>query len=104
MTQTALERIAVVENEVKTVKKTVEKIETNQARNHADIAERIDRLTTQIDGRFVDHEARLKVVEDTTEPFTKFRRRLWGVIVISLLSIATVSFILMEVARFNTTK
>lgn len=95
------ERIAVLETEIKTVKATVTKIESNQSANHADLANKIELLTDSIDGRFTDHENRIKVAEETLEPLTKFRKRLWGIVVVSALTIATVAVVLAELKRYQ---
>lgn len=88
MTKPLNERLAVVETEIKTVKETVNKIEMNQSTNHENLSGQLKALTTLLDGHIANHEERIKAVEETIEPFTKFRKNLWYTIVFSLLGIA----------------
>jgi len=91
------ERMAVLETEVKQISKDVAEVIQGQAA----MASNIDLLIAKVDGKFTDHEARIRIVEETTEPFTKFKKRLWTVIIVSMLSISTVALVWAEIRRLN---
>ena len=91
------ERMAVLETEVKQISKDVAEVIQGQAA----LASSIDTLIAKVDGKFTDHEARIRIVEETTEPFTKFKKRLWTVIIVSMLSVSTVALVWAEIRRFK---
>jgi len=91
------ERMAVLETEVKQISKDVAEVIQGQAA----LASSIDTLIAKVDGKFTDHEARIRIVEETTEPFTKFKKRLWTVIIVSMLSVSTVALVWAEIRRLN---
>ena len=100
------ERIAVLETEVKTVKETVtrvetnvSRVETNQATNHENISNKLETLTNLIDGHIANHEKRIETIEETIEPFTKFRRNLWYMLVFSLLGVAF--YVMVQTKKVN---
>jgi len=102
------ERMAVLETEVKQISKDVAEVSkdvsvvrTHQSENHKSIQASIDTLIAKVDGKFSDHEARIRIVEETTEPFTKFKKRLWTIIIVSMLSVSTVALVWAEIRRFN---
>ena len=91
------ERMAVLETEVKQISKDVAEVIQGQAA----LASSIDTLIAKVDGKFTDHEARIRIVEETTEPFTKFKKRLWTIIIVSMLSVSTVALVWAEIRRLN---
>ena len=104
MTKPIGERMAVLETQVKQisndvaeVKSDVGEVRTHQTENHKSMQGSIDTLIATVDGRFHDHESRIRIVEDTTEPFTKFKKRLWTIIVVSLLSATTVALLISQI-------
>jgi chromosome segregation ATPase len=108
MTKTQLERLAVVENEIKTVKEavadvrsTVQEVKEDQIRNHTHLAGLINELKESVSTKLNSHEDRLKAVEDTIEPLTKFKRKLWTMVVTTALTCAFVAIIYVEVKRYK---
>jgi hypothetical protein len=101
MTKTELERLAVVESKQDRANSDIQEIKHNQESNHNDLAARITALTLSIDGRILDHETRLKGAEETLEPFTKFKRKLWSAVVFSLLTLAVALIVLVESQRIK---
>jgi len=95
------ERMAVLETEVKQISKDVAEVRQHQTENHVALASSIDLLIEKVDGKFSDHEARIRIVEETTEPFTKFKKRLWTIIIVSMLSVSTVALVWAEIRRLN---
>jgi hypothetical protein len=98
---TTLERLSVVESKQDRANSDISEIKENQERNHADLASRFDVLSQTIHAKISDHETRLKSAEEVLEPFAKFKRKLWGAVVTSLLTIATIAIILLETQRIK---
>lgn len=101
MTKTTIERLAVVESKQDRANSDISEIKANQAHNHEDLSSRFDVLSQAIHTRLGNHEERIKSAEETLEPFTKFKRRLWGAVVTSLLTIAFVAIVLLESQRIK---
>lgn len=99
MTYKEQERLAVLETKLEQVKADIKEIRQHQTENHQELATKIEKLIQHIDGKLSNHESRISQVEETTAPFTKFRKRLWATIVFATLSIATTTIILLEIKR-----
>lgn len=97
--KTGLERLAVLETEVKQVRADVAEVRLHQSQNHQELSQKIDKLLKHVDGKFTNHEVRIRSMEETVEPITAFRKKLWGVVVVAALTIATASVILLEIKR-----
>lgn len=95
--KTQIERLAVVETEVKTVKDIVQEVKDNQSRNHQDLSDKL----SAIHGILDNHRLRIEGIEETVEPFTKFRRRAWGMIVTATLTCAILSILIVEIKRYK---
>lgn len=93
------ERLAVLETEVKQVRADVAEVRLHQSQNHQELSDKLDKLIVHVDGKFGNHEARISTMEETVEPITTFRKKLWGIVVVAALSIATASIILLEIKR-----
>lgn len=105
---TQIERLAVVETEIKTVKKVVSDVQTTvqevkecQSDNHIHVSGLINELKDSLSTKLSSHEDRIKAIEDTVEPFTKFKRKLWGMVVSVTLTCAFVAIIYVEVKRYK---
>lgn len=87
MTKTTIERLAVLEEKQDRANQDILEIKTNQVTNHEHLSKKMDDIHSAVTSILNDHEERLKSAEETIEPFTKFRRNLWYMIVFSLLGI-----------------
>jgi hypothetical protein len=90
------ERLAVLETKVEQIRADVAEVRLHQSENHHELATKIDKLTKHIDGKLNDHERRIVSAEETLEPFTKFRKRIWGAIVVAALTLAFISLVLLQ--------
>ena len=101
MTKSELERLAVVESKQDRANNDIAEIKHNQEFNHADLTSRFDILNQTIHEKLENHEFRLKSIDETLEPFTKFKRKLWSAVVFSLLTIAVALLVLVEASRIK---
>lgn len=92
------ERLAVVENEVKHVRDDVQAVKTSIDLLPA-------KLTDVFDSRYVQKEdfsevkATVKEINETIEPFTKLRRRLWLAVITAVIGVGFVQYVILESAR-----
>lgn len=101
MTTKEGERLVALEVKLEQVQTDIKEIRTHQSENHYELAEKIEKLITHLDGKLGNHEKRITSMEETTAPLTKFRNKLWATVVFSALTIAVVSIILLETKRFK---
>lgn len=101
MTKNDIERLAVVESKQDRANQDISEIKHNQEMNHADLSSRFDVMTQAINAKISNHEVRIKSAEEVLEPFAKFKRKLWGAVVTSLLTIAVVAILLLESQRIK---
>lgn len=95
--KTQIERLAVVETEVKMVKGIVQDVKDNQSRNHQELSDKLSAIHGVLD----NHRLRIESIEETVDPFTKFRRRAWAIVVTSTLTCAILAIVIYEIKRYK---
>lgn len=98
---TTLERLAVVESKQDRANSDIASIKKNQELNHADLSSKIESLHKSLNNTLEDHDKRITGLEETTAPLTKFRRKLWQLIVFTVFGAAFLAILWVEIAKFN---
>jgi DNA-binding transcriptional MerR regulator len=99
MTKTQIERLAIMETKLERQGEDISEIKDTLHRHHNDIVNQITLLQDGLSKKVNDHEERLRVAEETIEPLTKFRRKVWYSLILTVLGIAF--WVMVETKKLN---